>query len=60
MVEKASDLLKQVSLGVDDTSRQVEGILSGKFDLVWAWQREICNDFIEPPRHRLWSRAELL
>ena len=36
-------------LGVDDKTRQVEGIPVDKLDLVESLVREVCNDTIKPP-----------
>ena len=36
-------------LGVDDKTRQVEGIPVDKLDLVESLVREVCNDAIKPP-----------
>jgi predicted HTH transcriptional regulator len=38
-----------ILLGVDDRSREIEGIPQEKLDLVEDWLRAICNDLIEPP-----------
>ncbi|WLE98937.1 MAG: ATP-binding protein [Candidatus Electrothrix communis] len=38
-----------ILLGVDDRTREIEGISSEKLDLVEDWLRAICNDLIEPP-----------
>ena len=38
-----------ILLGVDDRTREIEGIPSEKLDLVDDWLRAICNDLIEPP-----------
>ena len=35
-------------LGVDDGTRQVQGIPLGDLDTVEGWVREICNDLIKP------------
>ena len=35
-------------LGVDDETRQVQGIPLGDLDAVEGWAREICNDLIKP------------
>ena len=35
-------------LGVDDKTRQVEGIALADLDIVEGWVREICNDLIKP------------
>ena len=37
-----------VVLGVDDKTREVEGIPLGSLDVVEGWVREICNDSIKP------------
>lgn len=36
-------------LGVNDKTREVEGIGLDKLDLVETWVRDICNDSIKPP-----------
>lgn len=36
-------------LGVDDKSREVEGIPTEKLDVLESWIHEICNDSIKPP-----------
>lgn len=36
-------------LGVDDKTRQPEGILLDDLDIVETWAREICNDSVKPP-----------
>ncbi|MCC6221471.1 MAG: putative DNA binding domain-containing protein [Deltaproteobacteria bacterium] len=38
-----------IVLGVDDKSREVQGIPLEKLDIVEAWLRSICNDSIDPP-----------
>ena len=38
-----------IVLGVDDKTRQVEGLRVEDLDLVEAWVREACNDLIRPP-----------
>ncbi len=38
-----------IVLGVDDKTRQVEGIPSERLDAVEDWLQGICNDSIEPP-----------
>jgi len=38
-----------ILLGVDDKTREIEGIVSEQLDLVEDWLRAICNDLIEPP-----------
>lgn len=37
-----------VVLGVDDRSREVQGIPTGGLDVVEGWVREICNDSVKP------------
>ena len=37
-----------VVLGVDDKTREIEGIPLGSLDVVESWVREICNDSIKP------------
>ena len=38
-----------IILGVDDKTRQIQGIPQGKLDIVEGWLRSICNDSIDPP-----------
>ena len=38
-----------IVLGVDDKSREIQGIPLDKLDIVEGWLRSICNDTIEPP-----------
>ncbi|MDD4836036.1 MAG: ATP-binding protein [Dethiosulfovibrio sp.] len=38
-----------VVLGVDDRTREIEGIPLEKLDLLEDWIRSICNDSIDPP-----------
>ena len=38
-----------VVLGVDDRTREVQGIPLGDLDAVEGWVREICNDSVKPP-----------
>ena len=38
-----------VVLGVDDRTREVQGIPLGDLDVVEGWVREICNDSVKPP-----------
>ena len=38
-----------IVLGVDDKSREIQGISLDKLDIVEGWLRSICNDSIEPP-----------
>lgn len=38
-----------IVLGVDDQTREIQGIPPEKLDLVEGWLRSICNDAIEPP-----------
>lgn len=38
-----------IVLGVDDRTREIQGIASEKLDIVESWIRSICNDSIEPP-----------
>lgn len=38
-----------ILLGIDDTTRAIEGIPYGQLDVVETWLRGICNDLIEPP-----------
>jgi predicted HTH transcriptional regulator len=38
-----------ILLGVDDKTREIEGIAAEQLDLVEGWLRAICNDLIEPP-----------
>ncbi|NCC97683.1 MAG: ATP-binding protein, partial [Synergistales bacterium] len=38
-----------VLLGVDDRTREIEGIPLEKLDLLEDWIRSICNDSIDPP-----------
>ena len=40
-----------IVLGVDDNSREIQGIPVVKLDMVEEWLRTICNDLIEPPLH---------
>ena len=37
-----------VVLGVDDKSREAEGIPLGSLDTVESWVREVCNDSVKP------------
>ena len=46
MANTASGL---ILLGVDDRTREINGIPADKLDLVEDWLRSICNDLIEPP-----------
>ncbi len=38
-----------IVLGVDDKTKEIQGIPSEKLDIVEGWLRSICNDSIEPP-----------
>ena len=38
-----------VVLGVDDGTREIQGIPLGDLDAVEGWVREICNDSVKPP-----------
>ena len=38
-----------IVLGVDDKTREIQGIPSDKLDIVEGWLRSICNDSIDPP-----------
>ncbi len=38
-----------ILLGVDDKTKDIQGILPEKLDIVESWLRSICNDSIEPP-----------
>jgi len=38
-----------IVLGVDDQTREIQGIPLEKLDIVEGWLRSICNDAIEPP-----------
>jgi len=38
-----------VLLGVDDKTKNIQGIAPDKLDIVETWLRDICNDLIEPP-----------
>ena len=38
-----------IVMGVDDKSREIQGIPLDKLDIVEGWLRSICNDTIEPP-----------
>lgn len=38
-----------ILLGIDDTTRAIEGIPHSQLDVVETWLRGICNDLIEPP-----------
>lgn len=38
-----------IILGIDDKSREIQGIPSEKLDIVEGWLRSICNDSIDPP-----------
>ncbi len=40
-----------IVLGVDDKSREIQGIPFVKLDIVEGWLRSICNDSIDPPLH---------
>lgn len=38
-----------IVLGVDDITREIQGIPRDKLDLVEGWLRSICNDLVDPP-----------
>lgn len=38
-----------IVLGVDDKTKEIQGIPQEKLDIVEDWLRSICNDLIEPP-----------
>lgn len=38
-----------IVLGVDDITREIQGIPRDKLDLVESWLRSICNDLVDPP-----------
>ncbi|HOG65198.1 MAG TPA: ATP-binding protein [Spirochaetota bacterium] len=38
-----------IVLGVDDKTKEIQGLPSDKLDIVESWLRSICNDSIEPP-----------
>lgn len=38
-----------IVLGVDDRTRDIQGIPSDKLDIAESWLRSICNDAIDPP-----------
>ena len=38
-----------ILLGVDDKTKDIQGILPEKLDIVESWLLSICNDSIEPP-----------
>lgn len=38
-----------IVLGVDDKTKEIQGIPQDKLDIVEDWLRSICNDLIEPP-----------
>jgi predicted HTH transcriptional regulator len=42
-----------VVLGVDDKTKEIQGIPPEKLDLVEGWLRSICNDAIDPPLYCL-------
>ncbi len=46
-------------LGVDDRTRDVEGIPLETLDTVEAWIREICNDVLKPPLDAAIRKIEL-
>lgn len=38
-----------IVMGVDDKTREIQGIPAEKLDIVEEWLRSICNDSIDPP-----------
>lgn len=38
-----------IVLGVDDKTKEIQGIPAEKLDIVEGWLRSICNDSIDPP-----------
>ncbi|MCY3837864.1 MAG: putative DNA binding domain-containing protein [Gammaproteobacteria bacterium] len=46
-------------LGVDDKTREVEGILLHDLDAVVGWVREICNDVLKPALYAVILKVEL-
>ena len=55
----ANTLGGTVVLGVDDRTREVEGIPLAGLDAVEGWVREICNDSVRPALHADIYKAEL-
>lgn len=48
-----------IVLGVDDKTREVQGIPLGKLDPVEQWMTEICLDSLKPPLNATIRRVEL-
>ena len=48
-----------IVLGVDDKTREVQGIPLGKLDAVEQWMTEICLDSLKPPLNATIRRVEL-
>lgn len=45
----ANTVMGVIVLGVDDKTREIQGIPPGKLDILEGWVRSICNDAIDPP-----------